>query len=429
MEFLFLLFLFLLNGVFSMYEIALVSSNKTRLEAQIQEALRGGKSTKCIKSVLKQINEPEKSLSAIQIGITLIGIISGAFGGIAISAYIVPFIQCIPLFSAHAEGIAMVCTIVIITYFSLVIGELVPKSIGLSKPEKIAVLLSPFMVVITQIFYPFVWILSFSTKLINRVIGLKKTERSITEEEIKMILKESSEQGVIDKKESEMIKEVFRFSDQRANQLMTHRKDLICLRMRDTISKILECVEEHRFSRYLLISDSPDQIVGVVSVKEIVANMGSSNILDLKEIAQPPLYIPEYLHARNILELFKKEKKKFGVVVNEYGGTEGIITLHDLVESVFGDILEEDELEEERMIQRSDGSLLVDAAMNLADFMESMNIVAYEDLKEDGFTTLGGMAMFLLGRMPKTGDTFHYQHLKFEIVDMDQGRVDKLLVR
>jgi hypothetical protein len=406
-----------------MYEIALVSSNKARLETF---ASKGNKSAK---GVLKQLEEPEKFLSTIQIGITLIGIVSGAFGGVAIAESLRPYFEQIPVIGIYAKDISMVTVVAVITYLSLIVGELVPKSIALSNPEKYATLFSPFMIVLTKISYPFVCLLSLSTKLVNKLIGLKGgEERSMTQEELKMILNQSSREGILDKEESDMLNDVFRFSDKHANDLMTHRTDVVALYLNNTEKEVLSTIAEKHFSKYLLLDKSIDNVVGVISVKDIILMIGNQAPFDLKSIAQPALFIPESLYAKKVLELFKKNKNKFGVVVNEYGGTEGIITLHDLTESVFGDILEENETEEEEVVQRQDGSFLVEGSMNIDDFMERMGIMFFDDLKQEDFSTVGGMAMFFIGNIPKAGDTFEYRNLKFEIMDMDNGRVDKLLV-
>jgi len=422
MEFAIILLLLVLNGIFSMYEIALISSSKARLETL---ASKGNLSAK---SVLKQLQEPDKFLSTIQIGITLIGIVSGAFGGVAVAHNVEPLFKMIPATEAYAADMALIVTVAFITYLSLVIGELVPKSIGLSNPEKIAIRLSPFMSVITKITYPFVYLLSVSTKLLNKILGIKGHERTITQEELKVILHQSSEQGVIDKDETNMLRDVFRFADKRANELMTHRTDVVFLHADYTQKEVLDIIDKKHFSKYLLTDSSQDEVIGVVSVKNIITMIGYDGTFDLKSIAQPPLFIPESLYAKKVLELFKKNKNKFGVVVNEYGGIEGIITLHDLTESIFGDILEENEIAEEPIVKRKDGSYLVDASMNLGDFMEEMGILFYDDLEGEDFTTLGGLAMFYIGRIPKAGDIFTYQNLQFEVMDMDNGRVDKLLV-
>ena len=424
MEFFIILLLLVMNGIFAMYEIALVSSSKARLETL------ASKGNKRAKGVLKQLEEPEKFLSTIQIGITLIGIVSGAYGGANIADDLVPLFAMIPGAEAYAANLAIIATVAVITYLSLIIGELVPKTIAMSNPEKWATRLSPFMIVLSKISYPFVCLLSASTRLTNRVIGVEDNEeRQITQDELKMILHQSSEQGVIDKDETEMLKDVFRFSDKRANDLMTCRRDIVALHPSDTPEKVLEVIREQHFSKYLLTEKELDEIIGIVSVKDIILMMGNTeHRFDLRSIARPAQFIPESLYAKKVLEIFKKNKNKFGVVVDEYGSTQGIITLHDLTESIFGDILEENETEEEEIVTRQDGSLLVEASMNLDDFMEEMGILDYDDLKEEDFNTLSGLAMFLVGRIPKAGDLFTYKNLHFEIVDMDRGRVDKLLV-
>ncbi len=424
MEFLIILLLVILNGIFAMYEMALVSSNKTRLETLVS------KGNKRAKTVLKQLKDPEKYLSTIQIGITLIGIVSGAYGGANIADDIIPLFNLIPGAEPYAGKLAMATTVVIITYLSLIIGELVPKTIALSSPERYATLISPLITVLSKISYPFVYLLSASTKLVNRLMGMKDNgERPMTQDELKMILHQSSEQGVIDKDETEMLRDVFRFSDKRANDLMTYRREIVALHPTDTPEEVLKTIREQHFSRYLLVEKGKDDILGVVSVKDIILMMGDRHQpFDLRSIARPAQYIPESLYAKKVLEIFKRTKNKFGVVVDEYGNIEGIITLHDLTESIFGDILEENETEEQDIVVRQDGSMLVEASMNLDDFMEAMGIMDYDDLKEEDFTTLSGLAMFLIGRVPKAGDLFDYKNLHFEVVDMDRGRVDKLLV-
>lgn len=422
MEFIIILFLLVLNGVFAMYEMALVSSSKARLESF------AGKGNKRAKKVLKQLEEPEEFLSTIQIGITLIGIISGAYGGANIADDLSPLFAHIPGIAPYADTLAMVTVVAFITYLSLIIGELVPKSIALTNPERWAMLLSPFMIILSKISAPFVFLLSTSTRLISRLIGLQNNEeRSMTKEELKMILRQSSQQEVIDRDESEMLRDVFRFSDKRANDLMTHRRNLVVLYTSYTQEEVLRIIREEHFSKYLLVEQDKDNIIGIVSVKGIVALLGSDKKFDLRTIARQPLYIPENLYAKKVLELFKKNKNKFGVVVDEYGNTEGIITLHDLTESIFGDILEENETEEEEIITRQDGSMLVEGSINIDDFMDSM-MVDYEELKEEDFNTLSGLAMFIIGRVPQTGDCFSYKNLDFEVIDMDGGRIDKLLV-
>lgn len=423
MEFLIILLLLILNGLFALYEMALVSSGKARLETLV------GKGSKRAKNVLKQLEEPEEFLSTIQIGITLIGIISGAYGGATLSDDVAPLFAQLPVVGVYAETLAMITVVALITYLSLVVGELVPKSIALNNPERWAMLLSPAMLLLTRLAYPFVRLLSGSTKLVCRLLGLQsQSDRPMTQEELKLILNQSQQQGVLDKEETEMLRDVFRFSDKRANNLMTHRRDLVTLTPTQSKEEIFRIIQQEHFSKYLLVENGIDNILGVVAVKDIVTLPNQENSFNLRTIARQPLFIPESLYAKKVLELFKKNKNNFGVVVDEYGSTMGIITLHDLTESIFGDILEENETAESEIVTRQDGSMLVDGSMNLNDFMEAMDILNYDDLKEEGFTTLSGLAMFLVERVPRTGDCFSYKNLQFEVMDMDRERVDKLLV-
>lgn len=424
MEILIILALLLVNGVFAMYEIALVSSSKARLETMVRNG------SKKARRVLGLLEEPEKILSTIQVGITLIGIVSGAYGGTTLADDVQPLFEKIPALEVYAGKLAMIVVVGGITYLSLIIGELVPKSLALNRPEQLAVTFTPFMCVLTKITWPFVWFLSVSTRLINKMLGIRTGEdRPITEEELKFILHRSSQEGVIDRSETEMLRDVFRFGDKRAGELMTHRKEVVYLDTGMSREEVLAVIGEERYSKYLLCEATLDKCLGMVSVKDMAGLLGKGGKFDLRPVVQEPLFIPENLQATRVLELFKKYKTKFGVVVNEYGDVIGILTLHDLTESIFGDILEEDEEEVPEIVERSDGSWLVDGKMHIGDFMDKMDILLYEDIGHKNFTTLSGMAMYLLGRVPQKGDSFSYRELHFEVTDMDDIRVDKLWVR
>lgn len=411
----------ILNGIFSMYELAIVSASKPRMEILASEG------NPRAKAVLKELKDPNEVLSVIQIGITLISIISGAFGGVAIADNVQVYIEPIQSLAPYAHNIAMVVTVSLITYFSLIVGELMPKLIALSNPEHYAMMYSPFMRAVTWISYPLVWFLSFSTHICSKVLKLKNEERPMSQEEIRHMLTESSKQGVIDKEETDMLRDVFRFSDKKAIELMTHRTDLQILHPDDTRDDILDTLKRGNVSKYLLINEEEDKVLGVVSVKDLILEITGNKPIDLPSIAQPVLYIPENQSSKKVLESFKKHKTNFGVVVNEYGDVEGIVTFRDLAESIFGDIINVED-EEPDIVHRTDGTMLVEGDMNVGDFMDEMGIFNYDDIKSEDFTTLNGLAMFLIGRMPKTGDTFAYRNLHFEVVDTDAGVVDKLLV-
>ncbi len=425
MEIFVIFLLLILNGLLAMYEIALVSSSKIRLEA----FFKAGRSSAY--RVLRQLEHPEQTLSTIQIGITLVGIVSGAFGGMALSEDVQLFVEKVPFLQPYSHEVSLVLTVTAITYLSLVIGELVPKAMALSHPERYAMLLSGAVAFLTRICFPFVCILSLSTKAVGRLLGVRTDQsRPLTQEEIKMMLKESSDQGVIGRHESEMLRDVFRFSNRCVAELMTPRHELIVLHPGDSRKVVIDTITRNSFSKYPLIGKSRDDVLGVIAVKDIVSLLAADTgeRLPLQSKARPALFLPESIGAQRAVELFKLHKTKFGVVVNEYGGTEGIVTLNDLTENIFGDIVEGHDTKDSEIVYRKDGSLLIDGSMNLNDFFEKVEMSPDSEVAGLYFNTVGGFVMYNLGRMPHTGDCFTYKGLKCEVVDMDGERVDKLLV-
>ncbi len=424
MELLIILLLLILNGLLAMYEMALVSSSKIRLATMEQQGKNGAR------RVLRQLESPEQTLSTIQIGITLVGIISGAYGGMALADDVRQLLEQVSFLQPYAENCAIVLTVGVITYLSLVIGELVPKALALSHPERYAMALSGAVALLTWLCYPIVAVLSFSTKCVGQLFGFRTDQsRPMSQEELRMMLKESSEQGVLDAEESEMLQDVFRFSDRRVSELMTPRHEMVVLHASDGLKEVAEAVLEHHFSKYLLVGESSDDVLGVVSVKDLIPPLAAADAsaLDLVSVARPALYLPENMDAHQAVEQFKERKTKFGVVVNEYGGVEGIVTLHDLTESVFGDIPEENETLEPEIVERHDGTFLIEGGMNIDDFFEELHLPPTPELQEQNFNTVGGMAMYLLGRLPHEGDVFDCLGHRMEVVDMDGERVDKLL--
>jgi putative hemolysin len=423
MEILIIAGLLFLNGLFAMFEIALVSSNASRLETLSQ---KGNKSARLVIQLRKN---PEDVLSTLQVGITLIGIVSGAFGGIALADDLTPVFERIPALQPYAYNLALTVIITLITYFSLVIGELVPKSIALSHPERITMILSPAIVGLSKAVYPFVWLLSVSTKLVNSVLGLKTSDQqAMSEDELKFLIKQSSESGVIDEHESNLIREVFRFTDKRANEIMTHRTDVVYMTVDTTKEEMMEMIRTEHFSKYPVCEESMDDVIGVVSVKDLVPLIESRKPFKIRDVMTQVLFIPENLPVLRVLELFKQKKTSFGIVIDEYGAVEGVVTLHDLTETLLGDIPEEFDDEVMEIVTCADGSMLVDGAMNIGDFFSELGLEMDEEIDNEDFNTLGGLAMYRLGKVPSTGDTFEHKSLSFEVVDMDKSRVDKLLV-
>lgn len=426
MEVLVIALLLLLNGLFAMYEIALVSARKIKLEEEANSGRKGAK------TALSLLDEPEKVLSAIQVGITLIGIVSGAYAGLALAEDIVPMLKAIEPLAVHAEALSVIIVVGLITYLSLIIGELVPKTIALNNAEAIAIFLSPAMKIFSSVTYPVVWILSISTKLILKLFGVQaRREAPLTQEELRIVLRKGSEHGIIEKEESDMINEVIRFGDKRASALMTPRVDVEWLDITQTEEKIMAQVLAAPHPRMLVCEDHIDNIKGVANVKDILSYFINHHRLRLNDILFDPLYIPDQAPALKVLEMFRGTKKHFGVVINEYGSMEGIITLHDLTENIMGDMPAAGDTGEPEVFRRDDGSYLMDGSMmveDAEDLLKVSSLFENEDEKPD-INTLGGLAMYKLNRIPKTGDKFLIGGYGFEIVDMDGNRVDKLLVK
>lgn len=423
MEFLIILLLLLLNGIFAMYEIALVSSRKSTLEVM---AKNGKKSAL---TVIKQQNDSDQYLSTIQIGITLIGIISGAFAGVTIADNLEPFFASIPGIGGYARDLSMITVVVLITYLSIVVGELVPKTIGLNNPEKFSTLFAPMMSVLSKIMYPFVKILSLSTKLITRMIGLKKVEdRFLTTDELKYEVKKSVQQQEFETEIADMIFDVFRFGYKTAEDLMTHRMDVTTLSVNNTKEEILNVIFEKHFNRYLLLGEDNEKIEGVVSVIDILKLVSSGEKFDLKSIAEEPLYIAENTNGKKIMGKFRNNKKKFGVIVDEYGAFIGIITHNDLTSIVYGTLFEGNQKEEDLIFERPDGTFEVNGKMNIDDFCEEMGINDYKELKKKGITTVSGLVMLLNGGIVHKGDTLTYQHINLSVTETEKSRAKQLLV-
>ncbi len=426
MEVLVIALLLLLNGLFAMYEIALISARRSNLHEEANSGRRGAK------TALSLLEEPEKVLSAIQVGITLIGIVSGAYAGLALAQDLAPVLKNIGWLVSYADPLSVVIVVGIVTYLSLIIGELVPKTIALNNAEAIAIFLSPAMKVFSLVTHPVVWFLSISTKLVLKLFGVQnRNEVPVTEEELRMFLKKGSEHGVIEKEESDMINEVIRFGDKRASALMTPRVDVDWIDITQTEEKIMAKALLSPYQRMLVCEDQIDSIKGVVNIKDVLSYYINHHRLCLNDILFDPLYIPDQAPALKVLEMFRGTKKHFGVVINEYGSMEGIITLHDLTENIMGDLPAAGDSDEPEVFRRDDGSYLMDGSMMVEDVEDFLKVYSLfeEDEEEPDINTLGGLAMYKLNRIPKTGDKFVIGGYVFEIVDMDGNRVDKLLVK
>lgn len=401
-----------------MSEIALVSARKARLEL---DAKRGNKSAQ---TALKLANQPDKFLSTIQIGITLIGILTGLYSGEAFANDLAAIVRQVPVLEPYALGVSKTVIVVIVTYLTLVMGELVPKRIGMGNAEKVSMLMAKPMNILSFLASPFVWLLSKSTTLTIRLTGINSIEENkVTEEEIKAIVKEGFDGGEVQEVEQDIVERVFNLGDRNVGSIMTHRSELVWLDITDSIDEIREKVQENLFNIYPVASEKFDNIMGVVYLKDLFGRIDSPDF-SLDQVIRPAQYLPENQSVYNALEQFKQARVKYGIVTDEFGGVQGIVTLKDIMEGLIGQVPEVGE--EAEITERSDGSWLVDGQYNFYDFLEFFDL---EDLyAEHDYNTLSGLILEILERVPKTGETLNWLNFGFEIVDMDGARIDKVLV-
>ncbi len=419
MEIFIIIGLILLNGILSMSEIALVSARKARLEL---DAKRGNKSAQ---TALKLAGEPDRFLSTIQIGITLIGILTGLYSGEAFAYNLAEVVRHVPVLEPYALGVSKTIIVIIVTYLTLIMGELVPKRIGMGYAERVSMLVAKPMYFLSKLALPFVWLLSKSTSLVIKITGIKANEENkVTEEEIKAIVKEGFDGGEVQEVEQDIVERVFNLGDRNVGSIMTHRSDLVWLDVTDSIEKIREKVQENLFNIYPVASKKFDNIKGVVYLKDLFGRIDEPDF-SLEEVIRPAQYLPENQSVYNALEQFKEARVKYGIVTDEFGGIQGIVTLKDIMEGLIGQVPEVGE--EAEIVQRADGSWLVDGQYNFYDFLEYFDM---EDLyAEHDYNTLSGLILEILERVPKTGETLTWLTFEFEIVDMDGARIDKVLVK
>lgn len=418
-EILLILGLILLNGLFSMAEIALVSARKARLEAQ------ANKGDKRAKEALELSNHPDTFLSTVQIGITLIGILTGIMSGEKLKSDFVAFIQRFELLREYSNGIATALIVIVITYFSMVLGELVPKRLGLARPELIAKALAKPMRILSIITHPFIWLLSKSTHVLIKLFNIKTKDNQVTEEEIKAIISEGTEQGTIEEAEQEIIERVFHLGDRTITSLMTHRSDIIWFDLYDNETTIKEKIIKEPHSVYPICDGQIDNIKGVVSIKELYV---ADDLTLFKDLMIPPLYVPENNTAYQVLEKFKESKIHSCFIIDEYGSLLGMITLNDILEAIVGD-MPEPHLADYAITEREDGSYLVDAQIPFYDFLRRFDKTEWMNEGEQEFDTLAGFILHHLERIPSTGDKLDWEGFQIEIIDMDAQRIDKVLVQ
>jgi putative hemolysin len=424
LEIIIIFLLLVANGVFAMSEMAVVAARKIRLKR-----LADSGDTRA-QTALKLAKSPNKFLATVQIGITLVGIMAGAFGGATIAESIASYLNVFSLLAPYSELIGVGVVVIFITYFSLIVGELVPKRLALNNPERIAAMMSPPMQLLCKMALPVVRLLELSTNIVIRVLGVKPSlEPAITLEEIKVLIEQGTESGIFEETEQDMIENVLRLDERPVAMCMTPRTKIVWLDIGERLEEIQRKVVESHHSRFPVVKDNLDNIIGIVRAKDLLVQSLAHQRLDLKVLLRPPLFIPESMSALDVLELFKRQGTHIALVTDEYGGILGMVTHNDILEDIVGNIPTAGEASAEPQAkQRDDGSWLVDGLLDIDALKEIFEIEQLPDEEDRGYHTVGGFIMSRLQGIPAVGQHFQWRNLRFEVVDMDGRRVDKVLI-
>lgn len=418
MEITIIIFLILLNGLFAMSEVALISARKSSLRIQ---AAQGSRSAR---RALELADDPDKFLSTVQIGITLIGILTGIFSGAAFAEDLGAIVAAWGVPVATANAISQMMIVAVVTYLSIVFGELVPKRIGMNAAERVAKIVAQPMYYLSVVASPFVWILSTSIELVSRLLRLRDGETKVTEAEIKSIIQEGTESGEVLEVEQRIMGRVFSLGDRSVDSIMTHRNDIVWLSVTMSAEEIRTKVDENPHSIYPVIEDNPDRLLGVVYLKDLFSNLGCDGFT-LRGLLREAKYFHEQTEVYNALEQLREEHLRYGIVCDEFGVTQGIFTLQDILEALVGDMLAE--REEPNIVDREDGTTLIDGQCPFFDFLAHYGIEDLYDHSE--YNTISGLILDILGHIPSVGERVDWEDYTFEIVDMDSVRIDKVLVK
>jgi putative hemolysin len=418
-----ILLLFLASGLFSMAEMAVVSSRKAKLRQNANAGDAGAK------VALELANNPNQLLSAVQIGMSLVSILTGAFGGVTVAGELSVYLKDISFISPYRDGLSLAVVVLLIAFFNLVIGELVPKRIALGNPERIASLTASPLRLFSEMISPLILLLSGSTDLVLRVLGVKTyVEPSVTEEEIRILIDQGTSAGVIEEEEQDIMERVFSLGDRPVNSIMTPRGEIVWLDIDDSHEEIQSKIADGPYSMFPVCSKKLDNVIGVVQAKDLLSCNLLDNEVNLKSALLPPLFVPESMRALKVLEKFKQTGIHLAIVLDEYGSVQGIVALIDLLEGLVGDIPHIDDLADPEIMQRSDGSWLVDGSLPIEEFKEWLNIESLPEEESELYQSIGGFVMMQLENVPSTGDHFEWGGYRFEVIDMDERRVDKLLI-
>jgi len=424
MELILLGMLILLNGVFAMSEIAVVSSRKARLQRLVDDGMPGAG------AALSLHESPSTFLSTIQVGITSVGILSGAIGEAALAN---PLAEWIGRTSAelapYARAIALGVVVIGITYLSVVVGELVPKRLALLKPELIAAFISRPMQGLARTARPLVWLLSTSSDLALRLFHARRSdEPPVTDEEIGVLMQQGAEAGVFHSSEQEIVANVLRLDEQRIGAIMTPRADIFAIDLEEDEAEVRRRLAASPHHRVVVVRDGFERVVGVLHVTDLLPPAFDGQPLEIERLVRPPLYVPESVTTTKLMELFRKARAQFALIVDEYGELQGLVTLTDVMASIVGDVPAEGVAADQDAVKREDGSWLIDGAVGIERFRLLLDLDPLPGEDEGAFNTLAGFALHQLGRIPAVGERFEAAGLRFEVVDMDRTRIDKLLV-
>ena len=418
-----IILLILANGVFAMTEIALVSARKLRL----QQRAEGG--NKAAKAALALVEAPNRFLSTVQIGITLVGILTGAIGGATLTQDVAGLLNRVPLLALHSQGIALVIVVLLITYFSLVIGELIPKRLALGNAEGIAIAMARPVKVLARLTSPVVRLLSVSTDLGLRLIGVKPSQDPpVTDEEIKVLMEQGTQIGIFEEAEQDMVESVFRLSDRRVDAIMTPRTEILWLDLDEPFEKNLQEILQSTHTIFPVAQGNLDNVQGILLSKDLLPVVRAGGDIDLRKLLRPPVFVPESTPALAVLDTIKQQVVHVALVIDEYGGLLGMVTLFDILVSIIGAISEPGQSVEPQAVQRPDGSWAIDGLMKVDEFKELMNLEELPDQERVGYQTLGGLVMSQFGFIPSSGQYFDWNELRFEVLTMDERRVDKVLI-
>ncbi len=416
--------LIIANGVFAGTELAMVSARRGRLQQKADDGNQGASAALALQ------DDPNRLLSTVQVGITVISTLTGVFGGASIAATLTPLVLAVPYVGAYAETVSLALVVLIISYLSLVLGELVPKRLALQHAEWIAVRMAVPMTLMAKLSRPLVWILTFSTELLLKLSGQRDTNNSaVTEDDIRQLVREGTQSGAVEHHEREIIEGVFGLGERTVRQVMTPRTDVYALEASTSIGDVVDEMLESGYSRAPVYEKDLDHVVGVVHARDILRLVRSGDLVaPVSQAMRTPWFIPEQSRAATLLGLFKKNQQHLAIVVGELGTVEGIVTLEDIMEEIVGDIADEyDDAASPNIVRREDGSYLVDGITPIDDVVERTDL-AVRDGESARFDTVAGYALMLLGRIPQSGDVVEADGWRIEVVDMDGLRIDKVLI-